>query len=107
MPCASISRRSGKQAAAVTKVRLSALRLPSKRGEKDKSSTRGGARTRTLGCLIRESENSDDTPDRAAIIAEVVRSFIGEVGYGDPDSQKRVLIAQRRHHDLMVPQGGR
>ena len=33
LPCASISRRSGKQAAAVTKVRLSALRLPSK-GEK-------------------------------------------------------------------------
>src|SRR3954454_3101489 len=29
---ASISRRSGKQAAAITKVRLSALRLPSKRG---------------------------------------------------------------------------
>src|SRR3954463_9081106 len=37
MPCASICWRSSKQAAAVTKVRLSALRLPSKRGEKLKA----------------------------------------------------------------------
>jgi hypothetical protein len=33
LPCASVSRRSGKQAAAVTKVRLSASRLPSKWGD--------------------------------------------------------------------------
>jgi hypothetical protein len=37
LPCASVFRRSGKQAAAVTKVRLSALRLPSRRGDKLKA----------------------------------------------------------------------
>ena len=45
-------RQSGKQAAAVTKVRLSAFRLPSNEGRSTKSPTRAAARGReALGCL--------------------------------------------------------
>src|ERR1043165_4337334 len=42
-------------------LRLSALRFPSQKGRQTKSSTRGGARTQTRGCLKCESEKRDDT----------------------------------------------
>jgi hypothetical protein len=90
LPCASISRRSGKQAAAVTKVRLSALRLPSKRGEKDKSQTRAGARDEAAWLFeIRIQKFSQDADAYSAVVpgrcqqaAAITRPTISIGGYG-------------------------
>jgi hypothetical protein len=90
-----------------TKARRSALRLPSKRGEKTKSlNSRGGARTRSRGCLKFESKFE------ARRLLTSPRSFAGRgrreapgEGPGTALTNRKLLRSkglQRNKHDPRV-----